>query len=172
MCCHWAKSFIYCVYSHSVYFGDLFTRRDFGDFTRSRARKKRWPSDEDDHVFVGRISSRTYICLTSTYLLRDFYFPPSLSRRVASRISTLLCIISGRVMAQFIIPDSNGNIDPEAPPSNYGRRRSRAVLYQLSGHYKQDNKHKIKLNNVRLFTSCDIWLPSRARRGLNRWNVQ
>lgn len=47
--------------------------------------------------------------------------------------------------------DSNGNIDPEAPPSNYGRRRSRAVLYQLSGHYKQDNKHKIKLNNVRLY---------------------
>lgn len=44
--------------------------------------------------------------------------------------------------------DANGNLDPEAPPANYGRRRSRAVLYQLSGHYKQDNKHKIKLNNV------------------------
>ncbi|XP_070164146.1 voltage-gated delayed rectifier potassium channel KCNH8 isoform X2 [Polyergus mexicanus] len=49
--------------------------------------------------------------------------------------------------------DSNGNIDPEAPPSNYGRRRSRAVLYQLSGHYKQDNKHKIKLNNTLLHST-------------------
>ncbi|XP_058788674.1 potassium voltage-gated channel subfamily H member 8 isoform X2 [Phymastichus coffea] len=46
--------------------------------------------------------------------------------------------------------DANGNLDPEAPPANYGRRRSRAVLYQLSGHYKQDNKHKIKLNNTLL----------------------
>ncbi|KAL6261749.1 hypothetical protein P5V15_006838 [Pogonomyrmex californicus] len=50
--------------------------------------------------------------------------------------------------------DSNGNIDPEAPPSNYGRRRSRAVLYQLSGHYKQDNKHKIKLNNTILHSTA------------------
>ncbi|XP_011700934.1 PREDICTED: potassium voltage-gated channel subfamily H member 8 [Wasmannia auropunctata] len=50
--------------------------------------------------------------------------------------------------------DSNGNIDPEAPPSNYGRRRSRAVLYQLSGHYKQDNKHKIKLNNTLLHSTA------------------
>ncbi|XP_011267428.1 potassium voltage-gated channel subfamily H member 8 [Camponotus floridanus] len=54
--------------------------------------------------------------------------------------------------------DSNGNIDPEAPPSNYGRRRSRAVLYQLSGHYKQDNKHKIKLNNT-LLHSTELPLP-------------
>lgn len=49
--------------------------------------------------------------------------------------------------------DPNGNLDPEAPPpteANYARRRSRAVLYQLSGHYKQDRrKSKLKLNNVR-----------------------
>ncbi|XP_049859060.1 potassium voltage-gated channel subfamily H member 8 isoform X2 [Schistocerca gregaria] len=45
--------------------------------------------------------------------------------------------------------DANGNADPEAPPANYGRRRSRAVLYQLSGHYKQDKiKTKLKLNNL------------------------
>lgn len=46
--------------------------------------------------------------------------------------------------------DANGNVDPEAPPANYGRRRSRAVLYQLSGHYTKDNrrKSKLKLNNV------------------------
>ncbi|CAG7827137.1 unnamed protein product, partial [Allacma fusca] len=44
--------------------------------------------------------------------------------------------------------DANGNLDPEAPPANYGRRRSRAVLYQLSGHYKQDRrKSKLKINN-------------------------
>lgn len=45
---------------------------------------------------------------------------------------------------------ANGNLDdPEAPPANYGRRRSRAVLYQLSGHYKPDKmKTKLKLNNV------------------------
>jgi len=49
----------------------------------------------------------------------------------------------------FIL-DANGNVDPEAPPANYGRRRSRAVLYQLSGHYTKDNrrKSKLKLNNV------------------------
>ncbi|GLH13144.1 Cyclic nucleotide-gated cation channel subunit A [Gryllus bimaculatus] len=47
--------------------------------------------------------------------------------------------------------DANGNLDPEAPPANYGRRRSRAVLYQLSGHYKQDKiKTKLKLNNTLL----------------------
>ncbi|CAB4061358.1 KCNH8 [Lepeophtheirus salmonis] len=42
------------------------------------------------------------------------------------------------------------NMDPEAPPNyNYGRRRSRAVLYQLSGHYKTDKSKKIhnKLNS-------------------------
>ncbi|XP_043496426.1 potassium voltage-gated channel subfamily H member 8 isoform X1 [Polistes fuscatus] len=50
--------------------------------------------------------------------------------------------------------DANGNVDPEAPPANYGRRRSRAVLYQLSGHYKQDNKHKIKLNNTLLHSTA------------------
>ncbi|XP_012214778.1 potassium voltage-gated channel subfamily H member 8 isoform X2 [Linepithema humile] len=50
--------------------------------------------------------------------------------------------------------DSNGIVDPEAPPSNYDRRRSRAVLYQLSGHYKQDNKHKIKLNNTLLHSTA------------------
>ncbi|XP_012214779.1 potassium voltage-gated channel subfamily H member 8 isoform X3 [Linepithema humile] len=49
---------------------------------------------------------------------------------------------------------SNGIVDPEAPPSNYDRRRSRAVLYQLSGHYKQDNKHKIKLNNTLLHSTA------------------
>ena len=51
--------------------------------------------------------------------------------------------------------DANANWDPEAPPPNYnyGRRRSRAVLYQLSGHYKTDKAKKItsKLNtNVSL----------------------
>ncbi|XP_042221677.1 potassium voltage-gated channel subfamily H member 8-like isoform X2 [Homarus americanus] len=44
--------------------------------------------------------------------------------------------------------DENENLDPEAPPNKYGRRRSRAVLYQLSGHYTQDKtKNKLKLNN-------------------------
>lgn len=37
---------------------------------------------------------------------------------------------------------------------NMGRRRSRAVLYQLSGHYKLDKpKTKLKLNNVRNLNS-------------------
>ncbi|CAG0892853.1 unnamed protein product [Darwinula stevensoni] len=45
-------------------------------------------------------------------------------------------------------PENNGDdLDPESPPLNYGRRRSRAVLYQLSGHYKQD-KMKTKLNKI------------------------
>ncbi|XP_071451245.1 voltage-gated delayed rectifier potassium channel KCNH8 [Hetaerina americana] len=54
-------------------------------------------------------------------------------------------------ICEFPSSGSNGNADPEAPPANYGRRRSRAVLYQLSGHYnKQDHKMKrtkLKLNN-------------------------
>ena len=48
------------------------------------------------------------------------------------------------------LQDANANWDPEAPPPNYnyGRRRSRAILYQLSGHYKTDKAKKIhsKLN--------------------------
>ncbi|XP_022241105.1 potassium voltage-gated channel subfamily H member 8-like [Limulus polyphemus] len=46
--------------------------------------------------------------------------------------------------------DANGNLEPEGclSTNNYQRRRSRAVLYQLSGHYRQDNmKSKLKLNN-------------------------
>ncbi|XP_076345687.1 voltage-gated delayed rectifier potassium channel KCNH8-like [Tachypleus tridentatus] len=46
--------------------------------------------------------------------------------------------------------DANSNFDSEGclPTNNYQRRRSRAVLYQLSGHYRQDKmKSKLKLNN-------------------------
>ncbi|XP_013778933.1 potassium voltage-gated channel subfamily H member 8-like [Limulus polyphemus] len=46
--------------------------------------------------------------------------------------------------------DHMATLDPETciPNSNYHRRRSRAVLYQLSGHYRQDKiKPKLKLNN-------------------------
>ncbi|XP_071050671.1 voltage-gated delayed rectifier potassium channel KCNH8 isoform X2 [Onthophagus taurus] len=58
-----------------------------------------------------------------------------------------------------LLADANGNLDPEAPPANYGRRRSRAVLYQLSGHYKQDKiKTKLKLNN-NLLSSPTTPLP-------------
>ncbi|KAK4875230.1 hypothetical protein RN001_011652 [Aquatica leii] len=58
-----------------------------------------------------------------------------------------------------LLADANGNLDPEAPPANYGRRRSRAVLYQLSGHYKQDKiKSKLKLNN-NLLSSTAAPLP-------------
>ncbi|XP_066244999.1 potassium voltage-gated channel subfamily H member 8 isoform X2 [Euwallacea similis] len=54
---------------------------------------------------------------------------------------------------------SNCDLDPEAPPANYGRRRSRAVLYQLSGHYKPDRmKTKLKLNN-NLLSSTPQPLP-------------
>ncbi|XP_043270708.1 potassium voltage-gated channel subfamily H member 8 isoform X3 [Venturia canescens] len=55
-------------------------------------------------------------------------------------------------------PYANGDPDPEAPPANYGRRRSRAVLYTLSGHYKQDRKHKLSLNKP-LLHSTDAPLP-------------
>ena len=48
-----------------------------------------------------------------------------------------------------------GNIDIPAGV-NMGRRRSRAVLYQLSGHYKPEKiKTKLKLNNVRLLRVND-----------------
>lgn len=46
--------------------------------------------------------------------------------------------------------DDECNPDFEVPSGvNMGRRRSRAVLYQLSGHYKPEKiKTKLKLNNV------------------------
>ncbi|XP_069165696.1 voltage-gated delayed rectifier potassium channel KCNH8 isoform X2 [Procambarus clarkii] len=56
--------------------------------------------------------------------------------------------------------DENENLDPEAPPNKYGRRRSRAVLYQLSGHYTQDKgKNKLKLNNNPLQPHAAAPLP-------------
>ena len=40
------------------------------------------------------------------------------------------------------------SLDPEAPMGyNYGRRRSRAVLYQLSGHYKTGDKSHKKIHS-------------------------
>ncbi|XP_024945498.1 potassium voltage-gated channel subfamily H member 8 isoform X2 [Cephus cinctus] len=59
-----------------------------------------------------------------------------------------------RQLCELYDSDANGNLDPEAPPANYGRRRSRAVLYQLSGHYKQYNKHKLKINNTLLHSTA------------------
>ncbi|XP_013186595.2 potassium voltage-gated channel subfamily H member 8 isoform X6 [Amyelois transitella] len=65
--------------------------------------------------------------------------------------------------------DPNGNLDPEAPsPANMGRRRSRAVLYQLSGHYKPDKmKTKLKLNN-NLLHSSDPPLPEYKTSAIKR----
>ncbi|CAG2123214.1 unnamed protein product, partial [Medioppia subpectinata] len=47
-------------------------------------------------------------------------------------------------------PTSPSEEDGCLPPNNYQRRRSRAVLYQLSGHYRRSVtvKSKLKLNNV------------------------
>uniref|UniRef100_T1KB19 PAC domain-containing protein n=1 Tax=Tetranychus urticae TaxID=32264 RepID=T1KB19_TETUR len=62
-------------------------------------------------------------------------------------------------------PDSDGEDDmdddesegdhPRLPASHYQRRRSRAVLYQLSGHYRRSvsMKSKLKLNNNLLHSS-------------------
>ncbi|XP_076265799.1 eag-like K[+] channel isoform X3 [Rhynchophorus ferrugineus] len=66
----------------------------------------------------------------------------------------------GTAESCLLADKANGNLDdPEAPPANYGRRRSRAVLYQLSGHYKPDKmKTKLKLNN-NLLSSTPQPLP-------------
>jgi hypothetical protein len=67
-----------------------------------------------------------------------------------------------RAESSCLLPDPNGNLDPEAPsPANMGRRRSRAVLYQLSGHYKPDKmKTKLKLNNVsKVNFTIPKWIP-------------
>lgn len=53
--------------------------------------------------------------------------------------------------------DANGNVDLEGcvPSNNYQRRRSRAVLYQLSGHYRHEKKmSKLKLNNNLLHSTA------------------
>ena len=40
------------------------------------------------------------------------------------------------------------SLGPDAPTNyNYGRRRSRAVLYQLSGHYKNTEKSNKKIHS-------------------------
>lgn len=46
--------------------------------------------------------------------------------------------------------DYDDDHHPRLPASHYQRRRSRAVLYQLSGHYRRSvsMKSKLKLNNV------------------------
>ncbi|XP_050305107.1 potassium voltage-gated channel subfamily H member 8 isoform X2 [Anthonomus grandis grandis] len=56
---------------------------------------------------------------------------------------------------------ANGALDdPEAPHANYGRRRSRAVLYQLSGHYKPDKmKTKLSKLNNNILSSTPQPLP-------------
>lgn len=50
--------------------------------------------------------------------------------------------------------------EPEPASNAYGRRRSRAVLYQLSGHYKSDKPKtgKLKLNNVSFVLSLRLSL--------------
>ncbi|KAH7964750.1 hypothetical protein HPB49_001162 [Dermacentor silvarum] len=53
--------------------------------------------------------------------------------------------------------DANGNVDLEGcvQSNNYQRRRSRAVLYQLSGHYRHEKKmSKLKLNNNLLHSTA------------------
>lgn len=40
------------------------------------------------------------------------------------------------------------------PGFNANRRRSRAVLYHLSGHLQKQDKSKLKLNNVSVFCVC------------------
>nr|XP_037292128.1 potassium voltage-gated channel subfamily H member 8-like [Rhipicephalus microplus] len=53
--------------------------------------------------------------------------------------------------------DANGNVDLEGcvQNNNYQRRRSRAVLYQLSGHYRHEKKmSKLKLNNNLLHSTA------------------
>lgn len=61
----------------------------------------------------------------------------------------------------FFFSELNGCLDPEETLAgvNYGRRRSRAVLYQLSGHYTKDKaKHtKLKLNNVSCYFNTDSY---------------
>lgn len=65
-----------------------------------------------------------------------------LGARFRSNDSSLLGGVSGG--------DDGSNPNFEVPAGvNMGRRRSRAVLYQLSGHYKPEKiKTKLKLNNV------------------------
>lgn len=59
-------------------------------------------------------------------------------------------------MISFLIPDEETGLEihkiSRPPGFNAERRRSRAVLYQLSGHLqKQDkSKSKLKINNVSL----------------------
>lgn len=68
----------------------------------------------------------------------------------------VLYIIAALLGARFrssesaFLGEDGSNGDFEVPAGvNMGRRRSRAVLYQLSGHYKPEKiKTKLKLNNV------------------------
>ncbi len=75
----------------------------------------------------------------------------------------ILCLLSSDLRGssrpnQLSLPDSGSPSPPDSPPDDmempenfnkYARRRSRAVLYTLSGTYGQKNsKSKIQLNKV------------------------
>uniref|UniRef100_A0A4W3IHJ5 PAC domain-containing protein n=1 Tax=Callorhinchus milii TaxID=7868 RepID=A0A4W3IHJ5_CALMI len=49
--------------------------------------------------------------------------------------------------------------DTRPPGFNVNRRRSRAVLYHLSGHLQKQDKSKLKLNNVRtiILSVANVW---------------
>ena len=62
--------------------------------------------------------------------------------------------------------DANGPLDSDGclPANHYQRRRSRAVLYQLSGHYRRSVtvKSKLKLNNVMVLIDFCLSLYSNS----------
>lgn len=74
----------------------------------------------------------------------------------APRVHVSLSLVS-------LFPDEDTGLEihkiNRPPGFNVERRRSRAVLYQLSGHLqKQDKtKGKLKINNVRYNTDSDIF---------------
>jgi len=76
----------------------------------------------------------------------------SISTDYRAQIITILLLLLSIIVIRFIcvFTEEAEPEEPEPASNAYGRRRSRAVLYQLSGHYKSDKPKtgKLKLNNV------------------------
>lgn len=71
-------------------------------------------------------------------------------------IFIIIIFVSSSIHVLCVCTEEAEPEEPEPASNAYGRRRSRAVLYQLSGHYKSDKPKtgKLKLNNVSFVNFC------------------
>lgn len=89
----------------------------------------------------------TLVSFTTTLTMISYYDPFHETFFIAALLGARFRSADTSLLPEDGV-EGNGPLDIPAG-CNMGRRRSRAVLYQLSGHYKPEKiKTKLKLNNV------------------------